>query len=116
MNSTVKVVHPSGILDSAQAGEMRREISDSVESGIGLVLVDLQDVKFIDSSGLGGLAMAFKFVRAAGGRLCLCSVGEQPRMLFELTGMEQVFEIFPNQDEFNKTIADSPELLQIEQK
>lgn len=110
MNSTVKIVQPSGILDSVQSGELRRQITQLIESGAGLVLIDLQDVKFIDSSGLGGLAMAFKAVKAAGGRLCLCCVGEQPRMLFELTGMEQVFETFPTREEFNQAFAVSSEV------
>jgi anti-anti-sigma factor len=110
MNSTVKVVHPSGILDSTQASELRRQIAHLLESGAGLVLIDLQDVKFIDSSGLGGLAMAFKTVKTAGGRLCLCCVGEQPRMLFELTGMEQVFEIFSTREEFNQVVAVASEV------
>lgn len=107
MNPTVTVVRPTGILDSAKSGEMRQEISQLVESGIRLVLVDLEEITFIDSSGLGGLAIAFKSLQAVGGRLCLCCVGEQPRLLFELTGMEQVFEIFPDPEAFYRTIAAS---------
>ena len=105
MNSSVKIVQPSGVLGNEQASRLRQEISEVVESGAKLVLVDLQSVTFIDSSGLGVLAMAFKTVRSAGGRLCFCSVNDQPRMLFELTGMEQVFEVFPDRAAFDQTIA-----------
>lgn len=111
MNSTTKVVHPSGILDNAQATKLRQEIADIVESGIKLVLINLQDVNFIDSSGLGGLAIAFKLARDAGGRLCLCSLREQPRMLFELTAMEQVFDIFPDEAEFKKSLTASAQVI-----
>jgi anti-sigma B factor antagonist len=107
MNATVKVIRPSGILDGVHAGKIRQEIGQVLESGAEIVLIDLENITFIDSSGLGALAMAFKSTRAAGGRLCFCSLKEQPRMLFELTGMEQIFEIFLSQDEFNQAISNA---------
>jgi anti-anti-sigma factor len=42
-----------------------------------MVLIDFQDVTFMDSSGLGALVLALKTVRAAGGKLFICSVNEQ---------------------------------------
>ncbi|NJP11502.1 MAG: STAS domain-containing protein [Leptolyngbyaceae cyanobacterium RU_5_1] len=107
MNSEVKVVQPSGILNSSLAGQLCREVDEVVKSGIRLVLIDLQDVTFIDSSGLGGLVNAFKSARIAGSKLVFCSVCEQARMLFEITGMDQVFEIFLNQSEFTKALAET---------
>jgi anti-anti-sigma factor len=66
------------------------------------VLVDCRDVELMDSSGLGALVMALKTLRAAGGRLSLCSMNEQLTMVLALTGMDEVFEVFANQDEFNR--------------
>ncbi|MDX2242493.1 MAG: STAS domain-containing protein [Leptolyngbyaceae cyanobacterium bins.302] len=103
MNSELKVIQPSGILNSSLANQLCSDIDETVKSGTRIVLVDLENISFIDSSGLGGLVNAFKATRSAGGRLVLCSVCEQARMLLEITGMDQVFEIFPNQTEFNKT-------------
>ncbi len=106
MNSEIKIVQPAGILNSSLAGQLCQEVDDVIRSGICLVLVDLQNVTFIDSSGLGGLVNAFKVTRDAGGKLALCSVGEQARMLLEISGMDQVFDIFPSQQEFTKAIAE----------
>ncbi len=100
MNSEIKVIKPSGILDSSMASQLCREVDEFVKGGNARVLVDLENVSFIDSSGLGGLVNAFKSTRAVGGKLVLCSVCEQARMLLEITGMDQVFEIFPSQSEF----------------
>jgi anti-anti-sigma factor len=105
MNSEIKIVQPSGILNSSLASQLCSEVDQVVKTGSKLVLVDLQAVTFIDSSGLGGLVNAFKASRALGSKLVLCSVCEQARMLLEITGMDQVFEIFPNQTEFTKTLA-----------
>ncbi|MBD1839892.1 STAS domain-containing protein [Coleofasciculus sp. FACHB-64] len=105
MNPVVKIVQPSGILDGMKATQFRQEISDIVENGGNMVLIDFKDVTFMDSSGLGALVLALKTVRAAGGKLFICSINEQVRMLFELTSMDRVFEIFPNREEFNNAIS-----------
>jgi len=102
MNSDLKLIQPTGILNSSLANQLCHEVNDMVNRGDKLILVDLQSITFIDSSGLGGLVNAFKSVRSAGGRLVLCSVGDQGRMLLEITGMDQVFEIFANQSEFEQ--------------
>jgi anti-anti-sigma factor len=105
MNSEVKIVQPSGILNNSLAGQLCHEVDQVIQAGSKLILIDLQSVTFIDSSGLGGLVNAFKATRESGSKLVLCSVCEQARMLLEITGMDQVFEIFPNQSEFTKTLA-----------
>ena len=94
MSPVVKVVQPSGILDGTKAGQFRQEVSQLVDTGVDIVLIDFQDVTFMDSSGLGALVLALKTVRAAGSKLYICSVNEQIKMLFELTSMDRVFEIF----------------------
>ena len=102
MFPVVKVVQPSGILDGSKAAQFRQEISDLVASNVDLVLIDFKNVSFMDSSGLGSLVLALKTVRAAGGKLFVCSVNEQIKMLFELTSMDRVFEIFPTREDFEQ--------------
>jgi len=105
MDFPVTVIKPSTVLDSVQAKQLRQDIMASLEAGAKIVLLNLQSITFIDSSGLGELVIALKASRTEGSRLCLCSVGEQPRLLFELTGMDQLFEIFDDQAAFDQTIA-----------
>jgi anti-sigma B factor antagonist len=105
MNSEVKVIQPSGILDSLQANELRREIGDFVSAGIKYILIDCQNVEFMDSSGLGGLVMTLKMVRKQDAKLALCSLNEQLRMLLELTSMDSVFDVFQNSAEFDQTLV-----------
>lgn len=104
MSSNVKIVQPSGILDGIRANQLRRDISDIVANGADIVLIDLKDVKFIDSSGLGALVSVMKTVRTNGGKLFVCSLNDQVKMVFELTKMDRVFEKFADQDEFNRKI------------
>lgn len=50
MSPIVKVVEPSGILDGIQAKQLRRHITDVVTTGVDIVLIDLQNVTFMDST------------------------------------------------------------------
>jgi len=69
-----------------------------------LLLCDFKDVTFMDSSGLGALVQSLKITRATGVKLLLCSFNDQLKMLFELTGMDQVFEIFSGREELEQKI------------
>ena len=104
MSPFVQLVQPSGIFNGPKANQLRRYIDDLVNTGVDIVLIDLQDVTFMDSSGLGALIAAQRIVRAANSKLFICSVNEQVKMLFELNKMNRLFEIFADQEEFNNTV------------
>jgi anti-anti-sigma factor len=105
MSSIVKIVKPSGILDEISVNQLRREISDIVEKGADIVLVDFQDITFMNSSGLGGLVSTLKIVRSAGSELFICSLNDQLKMVFQLTKMDQVFKPFANRNEFEQKVV-----------
>jgi anti-sigma B factor antagonist len=102
---TTEIIQFSGILDGPRTQEIRDCINQAIEQGAETILVDLKDVTFMDSSGLGALVTSLKDVRAAGGKLCICSVNEQVKILFELTSMDRVFEIFRDQSDFQRVKA-----------
>ncbi|MBD2559745.1 MULTISPECIES: STAS domain-containing protein [Nostoc] len=105
MREQVKVIKLNGNLNATTSQEFRQNITEILLTGAKIVLVDFQDVTFMDSSGLGALVLAFKTLRAADTKLVLCSINEQVRILFELTNMDKVFEIFPSQEAFNQVLV-----------
>ncbi|MEC4885413.1 MAG: STAS domain-containing protein [Scytonema sp. PMC 1070.18] len=110
MLQEVKVVQLNGILDSTQSQEFRQKITDILEKDnhTKIVLVDFQNVTFMDSSGLGALVLAFKTLKSENRKLVICSINEQVRILLELTGIDKVFEVFPSREEFNQVISAQP--------
>ncbi|MDZ7962139.1 MAG: STAS domain-containing protein [Aulosira sp. DedQUE10] len=100
----LEVIKLSGVINSATSQDLRQSLNQLIEKGVKTILVDFQDVTFMDSSGLGALVLAFKTLRASDSKLVICSLNEQVRILFELTSMDQVFEIFHSQDEFHQTV------------
>ncbi len=105
MSSIVRIIEPKGILDGTKATDFRDNIDRSIENGVQIILVDFTDVTFMDSSGLGTLVLSLKTARNAGVKMFLCSINEQVKMLFELTSMDSVFEIFDNREEFEKILS-----------
>ncbi|MBK1990564.1 STAS domain-containing protein [Sphaerospermopsis aphanizomenoides BCCUSP55] len=104
MNQQVKVLTLKKNLNADTSPEFKRAIDQILESGAEIVLVDCQHITFLDSSGLGSLVLAFKTLRNAGTKMVLCSVNEQVRIIFELTSMNEIFEIFPSRDAFNQIL------------
>ncbi|MDJ0796073.1 MAG: STAS domain-containing protein [Calothrix sp. MO_167.B12] len=104
MANEFKIVQPSGILDSTTTNNLRREIIDLVDNGSKVILVDLQEVSFMNSSGIGALVATLKAVRNAKSEMYLCSLGEQLQMIFQLTKIEKVFTIFSDRNEFEQDI------------
>ncbi|PZU96975.1 MAG: sulfate transporter [Leptolyngbya sp.] len=101
MSANVQVIEPAGILDSTKAEEFRASVEAMLAEGAEIILVDLKDITFIDSSGLGTLVVLLKKARSLNRSFCICSINDQVRMLFELTSMDRVFEIYENRQAFD---------------
>ncbi|PZU95809.1 MAG: sulfate transporter [Pseudanabaena sp.] len=106
MSEQVKVIKPSGRLDVTTAAQFRRQVSDiaSVANPPKYLLVDLQEITFMDSSGLGALVSALKALRNIDGEMVISSANDQVQMLFELTSMTKIFKIYATADEFKSTL------------
>ena len=104
MSSAVQIIEPKGMFDGTKASHFRDNIDRSIKDGVQIILVDFTNVTFMDSSGLGTLVLSLKTVRNAGIKMFLCSINEQVKMLFELTSMDRVFEIFDNREAVEKIL------------
>ena len=86
-------------LDAHNSGELKAQMLNLFEEGKTNLVVDLQEVRFVDSSGLGALVSGFKNASARNGNLKLSGLQPQVRSMFELTRLHRVFEIFPTVQE-----------------
>ncbi|MEL6381806.1 MAG: STAS domain-containing protein [Cyanobacteria bacterium J06626_18] len=105
MKPKVNIIEPAGIFDVTQADAFYQQVDTALQQGADKLLVDLSEITFVDSSGLGVLVVALKKVRASEKDMYICSVNEQVRMLFELTSMDRVFEILPDRTTFENTVV-----------
>lgn len=100
MDNVVEIIEAEGILDSVNANNLRREILDLIDRGVKSILVDLTDVSFMNSSGMGALVATLKAVKTAKGELTLCSLSDQVRIIFELSRMDRIFNVYQDRAEF----------------
>jgi anti-anti-sigma factor len=105
MSDAIKIFQPTGLLTGFSSHKLVKEFNESVSSGARTVLVDLQDIDFIDSSGLGVLVSMHTKLRLAGGQLYLCSPKEQAASLFDISDVNQFLKIFPTQADFYASVV-----------
>jgi anti-sigma B factor antagonist len=86
-------------LDAHNSGELKTQMLKLFEEGKLNLVIDLQRVKFIDSSGLGAMVSGFKNASSRNGTLKLSGLQLQVKSMFELTRLHRVFEIFPSVEE-----------------
>jgi anti-sigma B factor antagonist len=86
-------------LDAHNSDILKVKIKDIFEGGAKSVLVDLAEVRFIDSSGLGALVSGFKNAVTYKGSLALTGLQDQVRSMFELTRLTRVFDIYASEQE-----------------
>ena len=86
-------------LDAHNSDELKVEMNRLFESGTKDLLVDLKEVRFIDSSGLGVLVSGYKNAATHQGSIKLCSLQTQVKSMFELTRLHRVFDIYQTMDE-----------------
>lgn len=97
--------HPTRIFSSVNGRELLDFIDRSLESGVGTIVVNFQNVKFMDSSGLGSLVTAHKRLKNSGGSLLICGLNGQARMLLEMTSMDRVFNIYNSLRDAREALA-----------
>ena len=80
-------------LDVLVAQEMKKELLKKIDNGIRRIGLDLSNVSFVDSSGLGALVAVLKNI-GPGGSLRLWGLTPEVKSVFELTQLYKVFDIY----------------------
>lgn len=86
-------------LDANNSEELKVELRHIFESGTKDMIIDLKEVHFIDSSGLGVLVSGYKNASTKHGSLKLSNLQSQVKSMFELTRLHRVFDIFTTVDD-----------------
>ena len=98
--SGYQVLKPAGDLDVYTVGSLRDALGRMVEEeDTPRVVVDLDSVPFMDSSGLGALMGGVRRLRETGGDLAIACTREQHLKLFTITGFGEGVSIAPTVEE-----------------
>ncbi len=80
-------------IDAANSPSLRKDLVGLVEAGTSQLVLDLGDVRFVDSSGLGMMVTLLKRAGMRGG-VALCHMQPTVAATFRLARMDRVFPIF----------------------
>ncbi|HEU4326464.1 MAG TPA: STAS domain-containing protein [Roseiflexaceae bacterium] len=95
----VTLVRLAGRLDLVVASKVKQSLTIAAHAGQHRLVIDLGEVSFMDSSGLGTLIGGLKAARLAGGDLRIARPREQARGIFRLTSLDRVLTLYPTIEE-----------------
>ncbi|MFC4767287.1 anti-sigma F factor antagonist [Effusibacillus consociatus] len=91
---TTLVVRLAGELDHHTAEVVRDRVESELEKGeYKNLIISMEQLSFMDSSGLGVILGRYKRISQLGGKMSLCSVNDSIRKIFELSGIPQILPI-----------------------
>lgn len=93
------VIQVTGDVDVYTASKLRAQVVDLIDEGCSRLVVDMEAVTFIDSTGLGVLVGALKRLRATSGELRLVATGDQVLRLIRITGLHRILGAYPSASE-----------------
>lgn len=98
-HENVAVLSLNGRLDLASGSTLKEQLKRLTHKNIIQVHLNLSEVEFINSSGLGALVSIMKEVRLQKGRLTLSNLASYVQEIFEITQLSHIFEIYSTEEE-----------------
>ena len=99
------IVDLAGEIDVYTSPKLKDAISGLIDRGVYNLVINLEKVRYIDSTGLGVLIGGLKRVREHGGSVNLVCTNPQIKKIFDITGLVMIFGIFDSEDAALKALV-----------
>ncbi len=104
--SNVLIIRLVGELDHHTSAKLRQQIEQLIETKkIKHILLNMGELSFMDSSGLGVILGRYKQISQAGGKMVICSISNSIYRLFELSGMFKILQIVDSEEQAMQTLG-----------
>jgi anti-anti-sigma factor len=100
------IIKPEGRIDMQSGADLLSQVTAALAAKPSDILIDFENVSFMDSCGFGSLVMSLKRVREQNKQVYLCDLNSQLKLVLELTNMDRVFTIFPSRHECLDFVAE----------
>ncbi|MDP4164582.1 MAG: anti-sigma F factor antagonist [Bacillota bacterium] len=95
----VLCIRLSGELDHHTADELRTKATEAIEkNGIHHIVMNLEQLSFMDSSGLGVILGRYKQIKQNHGEMVVCAISPAIKRLFDMSGMFKIIGMEPNEE------------------
>lgn len=102
----VLIVSVQGNVDTMSANQFEARLLQVIEEGEHRLCIDCSAMAYVNSAGLKGFLVAAKELDAVGGRLVLCGMSPNVRVIFEMIGFTQIIAIVPTREEALQRLAE----------
>ena len=87
-----------GDINSSTSPELRKHFDEVIGKKISNIVIDMNQVGYIDSSGIATFVEGLKKFKASGGKFKLLSLQEKVKSVFEITKLDKLFEIYSDKE------------------
>lgn len=94
-----KVLEFDGKLDTQTFTDAQKQLTELIEEGEKMILLNFEKLIYISSAGLRVLLTAAKQLKATDGELRICSLNEMVKEVFDISGFSTILKIFGNESE-----------------
>lgn len=95
----VLCIRLSGELDHHSADELREKAANTIEKNkIRHIILNLEQLSFMDSSGLGVILGRYKQIKQVHGEMVVCAISPAIQRLFEMSGLFKIIRLEPTEE------------------
>ena len=109
VGNNIVILEPHGRLTIETIQYFRRAVARRIDQGWNRMIVDLQNIDYMDSAGIGTLVYAYTSCRRRGTRIVLVRVSGKNRELLRITKLLTVFDVYETTLEAERSFARPPE-------
>ncbi|PCG21037.1 STAS domain-containing protein [Brachyspira sp. G79] len=99
LENNTAILKLDGDIDVYTSSDLKDVIFSQIELGAKKIIIDMEDVYYIDSSGIGVFISALGTFKKVNGKICFVKVTEPVKKVFELTKITSFFPIFTSETE-----------------
>lgn len=104
LDSNIAVIKLAGEMDISSANLLKAEIKNLLAEEVLHIVLDLADLEFTDSVGIGAIVAGLTRTNESGGRLCAVAPSRPVKRLMDIVGLFQILDCFDTVQEAEKSL------------
>ncbi|TXC93356.1 anti-sigma F factor antagonist [Metabacillus litoralis] len=106
VKKSVLCIRLSGELDHHAAEELRTKVTEMLAANQSKhIVLNLENLAFMDSSGLGVILGRYKQIKAMGGEMVVCAISPAVKRLFDMSGLFKIIRLEENEMKALQTLG-----------
>ncbi len=99
IENDIAILDVDGDIDLYSASDLRDSVFEQIDMGKTKVIINLENVTYIDSSGIGTLITSLSKIKKINGKMCIINVYDSVKKVFELTKLTTFFKMYSSESE-----------------